>query len=173
MAIPTAVPTSNPPAARPTWVEAARPHLMAITGASKIKKRNTVFDVAISQVLNTPMTWGRGTDHCARSIWLDSWQHEPQVQLALTAVLDTLQTERTNAAATAVDQAMVMLQEAAPQAAEVLISLLTATSNAKVLRLVANSILDRASKKTAVKQDDVEIPGLEAALSTIFGDEEA
>ncbi len=68
---------------------------------------------------------------------------------------------------------MIMLQEAAPQAAEVLISLFTATSNAKVLRLVANSILDRASKKTAVKQDDVEIPGLEAALSTIFGDEEA
>lgn len=87
---PTAVPTINPPAARPTWVEAARPHLIAITRANQIKKRTTVFDVAISQVMNTPMIWGRGTGHCARSTRLDSRQHEPHVQLALTAVLDTL-----------------------------------------------------------------------------------
>lgn len=80
--------------------------------------------------------------------------------------------ERTNAAATAVDEAMLMLQEAAPEAAQILIGLLTKTKNAKVLRLVANSILDRASKKTAVKQDQIELPGLEAALTTIFGDED-
>ncbi len=47
------------------------------------------------------MAWGWGIGHCARSTWLDSWQHEPQVQVALTAVLETLQTERTNAAAIA------------------------------------------------------------------------
>ncbi len=67
---------------------------------------------------------------------------------------------------TAVDEAMLMLQEAAPDAAQILIGLLTKTKSAKVLRLVANSILDRASKKTAVKQEAIEIPGLEAALGT-------
>ncbi len=162
---------SQPAAPPPSWVDAARPHLTAITGANKIKKRNTVFDFAVSQVMNTQMTWGRGTGHCARSTWLDHWQHEPQVQAALTAVLEILQTRRTDAAATAVDQAMVMLQEAAPEAAQVLVGLLSRTKSAKVLRLVANSILDRASRKTTVKQDAVEIPGLESALSTIFGDE--
>lgn len=165
----TAVPEPTPP---PHWLEAARPHLAAITGRNHIKKRNTVFDVAVSRVLNTPMTWGRGTGHCARSTWLDHWQHEPQVQATLTAVLEAIQTARMSAAATAVDEAMMMLQEAAPEAAEVLIGLLSKTKSAKVLRLVANSILDRASKKTAVKQDAVDIPGLEAALGTIFGSEE-
>lgn len=158
--------------ALPTWLDAARPHLAAITGHNHIKKRNTVFDFAVSQVLNTQMTWGRGSGHCARSTWLDHWQHEPQVKATLTAVLEAIQTARTNAAATAVDEAMIMLQEAAPEAAEVLIGLLTKTKSAKVLRLVANSILDRASKKTAVKQDQIEIPGLDAALGTIFGNED-
>ena len=101
------------------------------------------------------MAWGRGTGHCARSTWLDHWQNEPQVIATLTAVLE----------------AMLRLQEAAPEAAQILIGLLTKTTNAKILRLVANSILDRASRKTAAKQDSIEIPGLEAALSTIFGDE--
>ncbi len=167
----TAVPNIDrtPP---PTWLDAARPHLAAITGRNAIKKRNTVFDFAVSQVLNTKMTWGRGTGHCARSTWLGHWQHEPQVKATLTAVLETIQTERTNAAATAVDEAMLMLQEAAPEAAQILIGLLTKTKSAKVLRLVANSILDRASKKTAVKQDQIELPGLDTALTKIFGDED-
>ena len=117
------------------------------------------------------MAWGRGTGHCARSTWLDHWQNEPQVIATLTAVLEAIQTERTNAAATAVDEAMLRLQEAAPEAAQILIGLLTKTTNAKILRLVANCMLDRASRKTAAKQDSIEIPGLEAALSTIFGDE--
>lgn len=106
MVIPTAVPTTNPPAARLTWVEAARPHLASITGANQVKKRNTVFDVAVCQVMNTPMCWSRGTGHRVRSIWLGHWQHEPRVQAALTTVLEVLQTECTNAAATTVDQAM-------------------------------------------------------------------
>lgn len=45
------------------------------------------------------------------------------------------------------------------------------TKSAKVLHLVANSLLNQASKKTAVKQDPDEIPGLDTALGTIFGSE--
>ncbi len=45
------LPEPAAPSPPPSWLNVAHPHLLAINGRNKIKKRNTVLGFAISQVL--------------------------------------------------------------------------------------------------------------------------
>jgi len=78
---------------------------------------------------------------------------------------------RRQEALTAIDEAILLLQEAAPQAARRLIRVLSDPSKDSDAIRAANSLLDRASASTASKTADqtVHMPEVADALNFIYG----
>lgn len=136
-----------------TWQTAAATELARITGRNATLKRNTILSLVTAEMTNTPMAWGRGSGNCARSTWLDKWSKDPLVAEVRANVLHIAEEHRQEAAATAVTEALTIIQEAAPIAARAVVALL-GNESAAMRRLAAEAILDRASRVTAVKRDD-------------------
>lgn len=137
------------------WIEAARPELARLTGDNADRKRATILSVVTAEVTNTPMQWGRASGNCARSTWME-WRKEPLTAEVYGRVKAIVQEQQAAAKLDAVAEASAIIQEAAPEAARVLVKLLQ-SANEMTKRLAAESILDRASLLTAPKQGSGEL----------------
>ena len=135
------------------WLAKAKPLLSQnITGRNAAKKRATILAVLTAEFLNQPIDWKR-RDICAKSTWYDKWQHDTAISSTLTAVRDIITDAQTETAVLAVQQAINIIQLAAPDAATAVVNML-ASPNEQIRRLAAESILDRASAVTAAKAAD-------------------
>lgn len=135
------------------WLDAARPELDRLTGDNAELKAHTILSLVTAEALNIPMTWGQGSGNCARSTWKDRWRKEPLTAEVYQNVRALILEARQASTIEAVTEAQDIIQKAAPRAARTLVALLT-SANEMTRRLAAESILDRASQLTAVKQDN-------------------
>lgn len=135
------------------WLTKARPLLRHnITGRNSTKKRATILAILTAELLNQPIDWKR-RDICAKSTWYDKWQHDTAISDTLTAVRDIITDAQTETAVLAVQQAINIIQLAAPDAATAIVTMLI-SPNEQIRRLAAESVLDRASAVTAAKAAD-------------------
>ena len=132
-----------------TWIQSAQPQLQRINGRSCAKKRATILALLAAELLDTPMDWSRA-DVCAKSTWYDHWQHDELVQDVMGKVRASIVEARSETAVLAVQEALNIIQTSAVDAAKKLVDLLK-SDNDNVVRLAADSILNRASEFTAEK----------------------
>jgi len=170
----------------PPWQEAItnsselRAALAAeLTKLETPKQISTVTAVIMARLTgesyDTDAFWQR-PDTCARSTW-NKWKTQDRFNAVLDSALTIAQGWQSAEAAAAIERASTMLQLSAPQFAQGVISLASGKdeSGRRVRhsdRLRASLAgLDRASSKTANK-GQMEVRGLDEALSRIFGDDE-
>lgn len=134
-------------------------------------KANTVIAWLEQKVMGRPYDtfdfWKRA-DTCARSTW-NKWKtHDSQFNDVLDRTWEIARDNRSSQAATAITDAVLMLQLNAPAFAEQVVEIATGTYKAEVSLRAALAGLDRASALTAEKQV-VDIPGLDDAMELIWG----
>lgn len=150
------------------WIDHITPQLKQITGHNSTKKRQTITAVLLAEAEGQPIDWNR-KDICSRSTWYEVWKHDPDIQSCLAGCREVISDTRSVAAAETVARALLKLQNAAEQAADTLVALLSDKDSAQ-RRHAANSILSKASKHTADKEgSDLELPGLDEAIERIYG----
>lgn len=136
------------------------------------KMQSTLYAYCEAQINGQPYDtaafWGR-KDTCARSTWFKWKQAYPEyAELLHEAAAKTL-AWRNDIATDAVQEAVVILQLGAVEAARRLVAL-TQTARSEHVQLgAANSVLDRADRATAPKDNTLAIPGLEDAIEKIYG----
>jgi hypothetical protein len=154
------------------WLGRAQPHLRQLTGPHSAKYRQTVMMVLFSQEFGIPQNWER-PDVLARSTW-SKHKDKPRLQRIMEAIRQELAEVQEETAVSAVVEAVMEMQLAAPKMARRLIDLADYSENDWVRLQAAQSVLDRADKATARKDHDdgLEIPGLNHLLNKIYGDPE-
>lgn len=122
------------------------------------------------QPYDTDVFWGR-KDTCARSTWFKWKKSHPAYTELLRQAAEKALAWRNEVATEAVQEAVIILQLGAVQAARQLVTLTQAARSEHVQLGAANSVLDRADKTTAPKDNTLNIPGLEDAIRQIYGSE--
>ena len=151
------------------WLRRAQPHLQTITGAYAAKRRATLMMVLFSQEFGIPQEWGRA-DVLARSTW-SKHKDRPEIKSVMEAIRQELAAAQEEMAISSVAEAVLKMQVAAPRMAERLILLAEQGENHWVQLQASQSVLDRADKSTAPKQqkEGLEIPQLDTLLEKIYG----
>jgi hypothetical protein len=155
------------------WLSAAQPHLQELRGPHAVKYRQTVMMVLFSQEFNVPQNWDR-PDVLARSTW-SKHKDKPKLRRIMEAIREELAQVQEETAVSAVVEAVMEMQYAAPRMARRLIDLAEKSENDWVQLQAAQSVLDRADKATARKEnsDGLEIPGFETLLDKIYGNDDS
>jgi hypothetical protein len=155
------------------WLNAAQPHLQEIRGRHAVKYRQTIMMVLFSQEFSVPQNWDR-PDVLHRSTW-SKHKDKPRLQRIMEAIREELAQVQEETAVSAVVEAVMEMQLAAPKMARRLIDLAELSENDWVRLQAAQSVLDRADKATARKDrdDGLEIPGFDTLLDKIYGDSDS
>ena len=157
-----------------TLAEALRPALDKLQGAANTRNAKEMCLIAMIELFvvgdgyDNAAFWKR-EDTPARSTYM-KWRKQGNFVPVLEECREIAIRWRTQQTAVSVEEALVLLQLKAPDAAKKLIKLVENASDGTALK-AANSILDRASKDTG-KKAQISVPGIEMALDKVYGDDD-
>lgn len=172
-----AQPTTNGNLYGTGWHSAIAAELARLTSPLQIKTVTAVITARLTgEPYDTEVFWDR-PDTCSRSTWNKWKKYDDTFNGVLDRAWSIAKSWQTQEATNAIERASTMLQLAAPDMAQGVITL--ASGKDETGRLVKHadrlrallSALDRASSSTAPK-GQVEVRGLDEALARIYGDEE-
>lgn len=157
----------------PPWYVAVVAELSRLTG--HWKQEATILGIldkeTAGQGWDTAAFW-RQPHICNRNTYYKWMQHDGRFQEVLSNCRDAVRTYRRTSAIANIDDAMMIIQEASPDAARKLTYLINAEDDGDAIR-AAIALLDRASKSTAAKTPDqiIHMPSVGAALARIYGED--
>lgn len=159
---------------QPAWYTAVTAELERLTG--HWKQEPTILGIISKEIAgeawDTDDFW-KEPGHPNRSTYY-KWMKQDETFLdVLEKCKQAVRTYRREESINHIDEAMLIIQEASPQAARKLVQHIDAPDDGDSIR-ASNSILDRASKDTANKQPDatIKVPGIIEAMDIIYGDAE-
>lgn len=144
---------------------------LTAAGLSRAKQENTIFGIVERELASEPFDnaafWKR-KETAAKSTYKKWRKYDPSFVTALEEARRVTREWRADEAVSAVEEALIQLQLATPDFVDKIIKVAAGGSNDFAILQAAFGGLDRASKTTAPKTQDVEIQGLGAALDKIY-----